>query len=372
MNFTDIAVPEAYKESSDFRFFLKWFGECLTKVQDETENMIDMLDPLRCPRQLLWLLGSTVGFKYDDRLTAAFNRLVILHFASLIRNRGSRTGVTLGAQINMAQFSLLNYAQEEPIMEDRLEDTSVPINSTYVAANHEKGYIDIVYYSDKIPTDACLEYVRPIGMYCFTHAGVRLDSKTRISVDARLTDQNNLAMDIGPTRVGHYRRYDFASMQQMVDNEGNPYVAPRKGRPWFRNSKAEGEPTTLINPGYRSLYSLQLCNNEHIVRSILPEEIFTQGYGPQDVTVEYPEGYSKVPEYPQYNLRYDLKSEEDLNQDVSTIDLDRSKGLMNPRPALGPAMARFGDAIQMSPNNTKFTKVDESGHVSVVDVHPDE
>ena len=68
----------------------------------------------------------------------------------------------------------------------RLEDTSIPVNSVFVTPHTSKGYIEVVYFSDKVPIDACIEYVRPLGMYCFQYAGVRVDSTTKISVDARL------------------------------------------------------------------------------------------------------------------------------------------------------------------------------------------
>ena len=67
MNITDIPVPEVYKESADFRFFMKWIELNLSEIQYKTENFTDLIDPLRCPSNLLWLLADTCGFKYDER-----------------------------------------------------------------------------------------------------------------------------------------------------------------------------------------------------------------------------------------------------------------------------------------------------------------
>ena len=80
MKFEDIPVPEVYKESADFRFFLKWFETALSKIKYDTENMMDLYDPQRCPADLVWLLADTMGFKYDTRLCTAFNRLVLIYF----------------------------------------------------------------------------------------------------------------------------------------------------------------------------------------------------------------------------------------------------------------------------------------------------
>ena len=371
MKFKDIPIPEAYTSSADFRFFVNWFSECLEKLKYDTENLVDLLDPERCPASLLWMLADTYGFKYDDRLPAAYNRLVLLYFMSMISNRGSKTGVTIGAEVNLAQFNIQDYAEEDPAYEDRLKDKSIPVNSVYVTSDNKYGYIDIVYYSEKTPKDVCLEYVRPLGMYCFTHEGVRVDSRTKISVDARLTDANNVNLPIGPTRVAHYRRADYASMQKMVDNTGKPNQEKRRNT-YYRNSDSEKKTTALTKPGLRSLYSMQLCNNEHIVKSVMPSlkdadySIFSLGYGPTDVSVNYPDNYLKQSDSPMFNLRYDEAAEAEQGVDVYTIDKDRSSA-HNPRPAVNKPMYQLGEAMSLDPHNTKYTKIDESGKIVVSD-----
>lgn len=372
MKFSDIPIPEVYKSSADFRVFLKWFDESLAKIQDDIENITDLIDPERCPKNLLWLLAETMGYRYNDQFLPAYNRLILIYFMSLIYNRGSRTGMLLAAETNLAQFNIQAYAQENEAYEDRLADTSIPVNSVYVTEYPDKGYIDLVYYSEKEPIDACIEYVRPVGMYCFQHSGVRVDAKTKISVDARLTDANCINLEIGPTRVGHYRRADYASMQKVADNTG--HLEKEKRSPvWYRNSVAEGEPTVMINPGYRSLAALQLCNNEHIVKSLLPSQqdmdysIFSVGFQPEDVTVTMPDNYLKIKDRDPYNLRYDEQAEAELGMDITTIDPERTIDIMNPRPAVNPPMMQVGDAMSLNPQNTKYTKVVD-GEITIVDV----
>ena len=185
MRFENISLPEVYvEESADFRLFIRWIAMCFTKLKYDHENFIDLYDPLRCPEDLLWLLGATMGFKYDNRVTPAVNRLILLYFMSMIRNKGSKDGVTLAAEVNLAQFNVQAYGQEKEILNNRLEDTSIPVNSVYVTPHVAEGYIDVVYFSDRRPIDTCIEYVRPVGMYLFQYAGVRFDARTRISVDA--------------------------------------------------------------------------------------------------------------------------------------------------------------------------------------------
>ena len=365
MKFEDISVPEIYKESADFRFFLDWFYTCLEKVKYDTEHVIDLYDPLRCPSNLLWLLGDNMGFKFDSRFCPAYNRLIMLYFMTLIHNKGSKTGVTVAAELNLAQFSIDNYGKENDILYDRLEDTSIPVNSVYVTSHVDEGYIDVVYMSTLQPKNACLEYVRPLGMYVFEHPGVRFDARTKISVDARLANSSDYGVSIGPTRVGHYRRSDYASMQQM-QNEREYIVNDKHTRNpvWYRNSDYEEETSPNINPGYRSLYSLQLCNNEHIVDSILVDPnsnkpIFSLGYKPQTeadiqvldnspyLTEDYlkEKGYADNKEYyAAYNLRYNKDDDKHID-DVGTLDENRQSTHLSPKPAVNPIMSKPGDAM---------------------------
>ncbi len=365
MKISELPVPDIYKTSSDFRLFLKWFELALSKVQYDTENLPDIYDPLKCPEELLWMLADTMGFEYDDRLPTAFNRLVLLYFMSMIRNRGSKDGVTLAAEVNLAQFNLLEYGKERDILYNRLEDTSIPVNSVAVVPHTEEGYIDVIYFSENVPTDACIEYVRPLGMYMFEQAGVRYDARTKISIDAKLADKNSIGVSIGPTRVGHYRRDDYARLQKMTD-ENTVDSSDTRHKSWYRNSKYEGTPN--IDSGYRALSSLQMSNNEHVVKSLLPQ-IFGLGYTPTDVSIY--DGPSVLPDeadFPKvYNLRYDKTTDlEYTDGNVTTIDENRTISVTKPRPAVNPIMAQMGDAIAMDSSNNQYTKVDDQGNISIV------
>lgn len=387
MNISEIPYPEIYRESADFRTLLKWFELALSPIQYDTENLIDLLDPLRCKAELLWMLADTMGYKYDERVPTAFNRLVLVYFMSMIRLRGCRDGIRLAAEVNLAEFNIEAYGAENEILFNRLEDTSVPSNSVFVGAHPEHDYIELCYFSERKPIDVCLEYVRPVGMYLFQHAGVRMDAGNKISVDARLTDQRDLYISIGATRVGHYNREDYASLQrasvgEQFEGQGPDYTQTRrdlnvdgshtrKGT-WWRNPDFEGQKDDEINPGFRALSSLQLANNEHITRTLIPRtsheeiepsaegQIFGLGYGPQDVDVRMPDDYL-LPLYkdkPVYNLRIDRDMEEALSSmggpapDVYTVDRDRSPDIKHPRPGVNPVMAQVGDAISIQPNPT--------------------
>ena len=375
MQFNQIPLPEVYKESQDFRFFIEWFSQALTKQKFDIENMIDIYDPLRCPENILWMLADTMGFKYDDRLPASYNRLVLLYFMSMIKLKGSKDGVTLAAEVNLAQFNIRmvastgyedeqgNFVEPQDILNNRLEDTSIPVNSVYVTPHTKEGYIDIVYFSTELPTDACIEYVRPLGMYAFQTPGVRFDARTKVSVDARLTDSNYIGISLGPTHVGHYRRADYARMQHMRNEEEQLVNTQDTRKPvYYRNKKYEKTPDPNINPGYRALYSLQLSNNENIVKSLI-DPFFNIGYGPQDVSVTYPDNYMKdqpLTDQPLWNLQYDKRGEEALGSDVYTVEPDRTENILNPRPAVNPVMTKVGDSVSLATDNSKYS-MNENG-----------
>ena len=216
MNRFELSVPDCYLESSDFRFFLKWVSEALYKLKFDLDTFFDLYDPLRCPKELLWMLADTMGFKFDDRLPVAYNRLVLLYFMSMIRYKGSRNGVLLAANVNLTQFDVVDYQEQtqDDIDLDRLNFTNIRVNSAYVNVNSRAGYIDVVYYSAEKPIDACIEYVRPIGMYCFQHAGVVQNARTKLAIDVRLTDEEDMTLrNVTATQVGRYSREDYATMQ---------------------------------------------------------------------------------------------------------------------------------------------------------------
>lgn len=352
MQIKDIPVPEVYKEeSADFRFFLKWFDYALTKTQYDITNLMDLYDPLRCPENLLKHLGDTMGYQYDDRLYAAFNRFAMLFFMSMIKYKGSKTGVTLAAETNLKQKDINAYAEENPINKNRLEDTSIPVNSVYVEPNLEAGYIDVVYFTDKLPIDSCIEYVRPLGVYCFQHAGVRIDSTTKISVDARLANAKDNVGVIGTTRVGNYSRNDYARLQHMTNEPKQQNNINDTRKPvWARSSVSPigGEPT--VNAGYRALSSLQMANNEHIVKSLFSEPIFDLGYGPTVDTME-----DVNVKDPRYNLRYnrtvDLQTQTSINDGnsqylpVDTLDHNRESTPTDPKPKVNGIMTQVGQRI---------------------------
>lgn len=392
MQFSDISLPEVYKESEDFRFFIDWFGTCLEKLKYDHESFMDLYDPLRCPDELLWCLADTIGFKYDDRMPVSYNRLILVYFMSMIRLKGSQDGIMLAAELNLAQFRILEesitgyfesdinnqpkWVDPKPILQSRLENTNIPVQSVSVIPHVEEGYIELVYFSSRKPVDCCIEYVRPIGMYLCQMSGVKFDARAKISVDARLTNSNNMYMSIGATHVGHYSRADYARMQEIKDRINPKDVSDQEASPDhtrrpvnYRNAHYEGQPQLWVDPGYRTLYSLQLANNDHIVNSLIrdpetselnpPDKIFSIGYNPVEIettngpTIGQPILEPEYADKPLYNLRYDYTTDQEHTEETFVTDPDRVQKSTAPKPAVNPVMMNIGDAI--TSDNTLYS-----------------
>lgn len=425
MQFSDISLPEIYTDSDDFRFFIQWFSTCLEKLKFDTENFMDLYDPLRCPSNLLWCLADTMGFKYDSRVPTSYNRFILLYFMSMIRLKGSKDGITLAAEVNLAQFPIIDeaitgyfendengnptvFVKPREILKDRLENTNIPVQSVSVIPHTDECYIEVVYFSNRLPTDCCLEYVRPIGMYLYQMTGVKFESRTKISVDARLTNMKDVLLSIGPTHVGHYSREDYARLQEIrerpvmrTDSDGTMWkdisqiatnrVDEDKSKDYYkyprdytnyRNSAYENGKDKSINPGARSLYSLQLANNDHIVNSLIrdpgtgelnpPDKIFSIGYNPIEVTTSSGVSISQAvidPEYadkPLYNLRYDREKDRGHTEETFVTDPDRISTITAPKPAVNPVMLEVGDAITHTPDNTLYSESNNDDNQKVV------
>ena len=171
---------------------------------------------------------------------------------------------------------------------------------------------------------------------------------------------------VGPTRVGHYSREDYARLQKMKNEDRQILNSKATRKPVYsRNSMVEEEPT--VNAGYRALNSLQMANNEHIVNSLFSKPIFHQGYGPtvdtmEDVNVNNPK-YNLI-----YNRTIDLQSygkakysgidsnpewvpngQEILDDikhlPVDTLDTKRTSTTTNPKPKVNGIMTEVGQRI---------------------------
>ena len=146
-----------------------------------------------------------------------------------------------------------------------------------------------------------------------------------------------------------------------------------RAKAWKRSSTAESEPTQ--NAGYRALSSLQLANNEHIVKSLFSKPIFDLGYGPTVDTME-----DVNVNDPKYNLRYnrtvDLASQEPAPGSeylpVDTLDHNRESTPTDPKPKVNGVMAAMGQRIINSGIPKAIAIETDAGDKTLTTEHSDE
>lgn len=88
-------VPKSYRQSRDYQALLKLLDLLTVSVKSDVDDFSLLLDPMRCPNNVLPYLASYVGYKYDYNESYETNRLIIKYYPLLIRNRGSLAGISL-------------------------------------------------------------------------------------------------------------------------------------------------------------------------------------------------------------------------------------------------------------------------------------
>lgn len=165
----------------------------------------------------------------------------------------------------------------------------------------------------------------------------------------------------GNNRISDYTREDYASLQKAEEYEADKYQL--EGRPdgFLSNSTDLSRKT---DAGYRALYSLQLCNNENVVKSLMNEmfsigvdgktgdiEVNTQGEASEPLTVDTKDFISRN------NLAYNLDKDQSITLDQTGTVLDPPESGVYPyRPRVGPAMASVGDAIFLDNSNSQYLR----------------
>ena len=86
-------VPDIYKDSRDFKVFLKLLDFVYESVKYDVDNWITLYDPMKTPDDFLPLLGEMLGFDNDIKFSTSELRIILSNFIELIKNRGSRLGI---------------------------------------------------------------------------------------------------------------------------------------------------------------------------------------------------------------------------------------------------------------------------------------
>lgn len=146
-------VPKTYSKSRDYKAILKLLDLIICSAKSDCDNLPKIFNPMLCPIDLLPNLASYVGYTYDISQTQYANRLIIKHYQSLIRNRGSITGIKLAVALAINAYG--EYDTGSTSLFDIYYNRDKNIIYIYI---YGSNYINKIY--------DLIEVVRPAGTRC--------------------------------------------------------------------------------------------------------------------------------------------------------------------------------------------------------------
>ena len=145
-------VPESYSDSRDYRVFLRLLSIVTTVTKSNLDSFISLYNAYDCPDELLPLLASMVGYKYNEGLSVKNNRILIDYFPYLLRNRGSEYGIRLATALALNVTTDTN-------------EITYSADNIVVLYDRESGLIRVFYPNPELIEKSrnLIEAVRPVG-----------------------------------------------------------------------------------------------------------------------------------------------------------------------------------------------------------------
>lgn len=261
-------IPKAYMQSQDMRTMCRIFDLEYNLLKYYTDRILDCYSPEHCQEHILPELAQHIGFKYQERKTVMYNRIVLKHFIrNLIRYRGSRTGIGNAAAIDIRYRQVFPKERFNPDTKTWEPDPNagkqipmsyheaIPIEKTWVDVDNQNGIIYLFViandYFPSISKDSTIEerkklsddrmrrlldlaylqeYVRPVGMYLLPMVAEKIDIHTDLTVKAVVIppEEKNLKNGVtgtpNSTDIHKYDRIHFARTEDGTLNS----------EPWIR------------------------------------------------------------------------------------------------------------------------------------------
>lgn len=152
-------VPEIYRDSRDFKVFLKLLDIVINSQKYDIDNWTTLYDPLLCIDKFLPLLSDIIGYRYDNTLSVTENRIIMNEFNSMIKNKGSEIGLKIATALSMnAQLA------SDPESKEYIHAVN-QLQFLELYYDYETGIISICYPSDLKKIRDLFKYVRPVGSF---------------------------------------------------------------------------------------------------------------------------------------------------------------------------------------------------------------
>lgn len=227
-------MPDYITEKSrDIHTFLRLIDLVANNSKLQSDDFINILNPSKCPNNLLPLLSSYLGYDYDYTETYDGNRIILQAFKSMIKNKGSSVGIRLAVSCAISMTidksivdaqSLFNvsYYDEYYICNncnhiEYSEFNVCPICSHNDISKSDKGSIIIVIeypiYSHKVYD--LVELVRPAGTSLGMYSGSLVEHEDTIGIQEFVNIQSKY-YNLGDAEIGGI---DTKSGQTVIPKE---------------------------------------------------------------------------------------------------------------------------------------------------------
>lgn len=94
-------IPWVLRQSRDIQVYCKLIDLLINDIKTRIDNWVSLIDFDSCPNNLLPLLASYVGYKYNYEESYDSNRLIIKNYPNMMRNRGNEIGISLATALGV-------------------------------------------------------------------------------------------------------------------------------------------------------------------------------------------------------------------------------------------------------------------------------
>ena len=207
-------IPQVYSKERDMQVFNKLIDIITTTCKYSIDNIGDLYDAYRCPKDLLPLLAYNLNYDYDFADTVTSNRRIIKAFTEMEKYRGSKIGLRIGTALSLTSMSVsADNAELEEGLDNSVYIKALPnINITY---DYDNARIKIEYPNVYTLVRDIMNYVRPVGMALELHAV----NRSNINADVMLlyADVENNSRQYVPDIDSHVSR-SFVNLSGVADN----------------------------------------------------------------------------------------------------------------------------------------------------------
>ncbi len=200
-------IPHILRQSRDMQAICKLLDLLINNYKTNVDYWTSLIDFDTCPDNLLPLLASYVGYKYDYSESYSTNRLIIKHYPEMIRNRGSELGMSLATALSVNALGEI----------DKVEALSM-FRLDYQQSN-KKLYIYIYFPSNLSKIRDLIEVVRPAGCGVQLVAADIIQTIDGIAISDYVGIPTKYSYDHTRYEVGSEDRVGFAEVTNYEEVE---------------------------------------------------------------------------------------------------------------------------------------------------------